>query len=159
MNKIGLLVIIVLCFFITAAPVSRTLSKPLIPQSGALKLDYSAGTMLEQKQETVTSKNLSSSPDTSQAISVSLCSYCSNISTMGPNLFPVITPITNITQTDSQQRYKNHHHGYCYTSHEFPSYGHGEWLLAADGRYWWYPVPHIYNNFYLHAYKIHPKLK
>ena len=150
MRNFCLFATVVLVFFMTAAPVIKILSKPFIPQPGAPKLDYIPGIKSEQKQETITNNN-TLSPKYTYGSTNSSSDYCSNITTVGSTVFPVIPPITNINPNNSQWQYNhkycshNNHHGYYYTYHYYyPTHKPGEWRLAADGKYWWYPTPPNY---------------
>lgn len=149
MRIIGL-AITALCFLLTAAPVFKTLPKPLIPQPGALKLSYTPGMASEQKQELVIINNDNTSIKHADEATNSPCSCCSNTTTTWPTMFPIIAPAANIIPNSTQQqdngqdkdkyRHTKYHSGYYY-----PKYNHGEWRLAADGKYWWYPTLPVYS--------------
>lgn len=149
MRNFCLFATVVFVFFMTAAPVIKILSKPLIPQPGAPRLDYTPGIQSGHKQEAIKNNDTSPPKYTYESANLS-CGRCSNITTAGPTVFPVIAPITNINQNNPQQQYNhkdctyNNHHGCYYTYHYYLTNKQGEWRLAADGKYWWHPTPPNY---------------
>lgn len=147
MRIIGL-AITVLYFLLTAAPVFKTLPKPFIPQPGAIRLDYTTGIKPEQKQELIINNDNTSIKHTDEATN-SPCSYCcSNYTTIWPTIFPIIAPAANIIPNSTQQQDKDknqHNHTIYHNGYYYPKYNHGEWRLAADGKYWWHPTPPVYS--------------